>query len=615
MIHFFSSIFKTNTYRSVIHIESDIGFHLRPAAAFAAEAKKSECRVEVEYRGERVDAKDPQALLALGMEPYEHFDLICSGKNAQVTLTHLETFIASLWEKEKSEQTHRDDTLSTDKSVHADTTHAIKGISLSKGVAVAPIHRIENDSTNETPMRNFAEACIRLKSELDRAAARHDTFAKIAEAQRILLESLCETHHDYESFREAVERQCRKLEGSANEAKCGDYRDLLKRLTQIAAYNTESVDYPQTPFILAIDELTPSTTAALPSQVVGVLTTRTPINGHAAMLLRAASIPALKVDMLPDTTETVVVLDTTGERLHLEPTERVLQEAQKALQAQTDTAKVAENNRFEAAVTSNGRRIRVYANVNDIASAEAAKEAGAEGIGLLRTEFLCERGIPDMETQVAYYKKIFSYFSEITVRTFDIGGDKPIPGISFPNESNPFLGIRGIRLLRHIPKVFETQLSAIYRAAENKAIRIMFPMVDTPERFEEAKTFALDTAQQHGADISNIRFGMMVEVPSVLFDVARFDAVVDFYSIGTNDLAQYLFAVDRTHPTLSYDPHAPALLHALAYFVSQTAKPVSLCGELAADLEMTQALTELGIEIFSVPPAAVAALKEKIRHV
>ncbi len=615
MRSFFSSFFKPRTRTAVVHIDSDNGFHLRPAAALAAEAKKMRCRVEVEYRGERVDAKNPQALLALGMEAHEHFDLICSGEEAEKALSHLTAFLSSLWASDNATDT-RHDTADSEKIIDDSDNSVLHGIDIGKGIAVAPLYRAETDECLDIPTGDFESACAQLRRELDKNAEAEDAFAEIARAHRILLDSLCDTADDYESFREAVETQCRTLAGSTHEAKCSDYRDLLARLWEIGDRRRNETRYPSEPFILAVEALSPSQAASLPPQTVGVVTTQTPRNGHAAMLLRAASIPALTVDTLPDTTNTPVVLDASDGKLYLNPDEALLRRAEAAQTMQREAHKIAEKRRFDTATRRDGRRIKVMANVSDIASAEAAAAAGAEGIGLLRTEFLCEAGvIPDLDTQIAHYRKIFALFSDVTVRTFDIGGDKPLSGITLPDEPNPFLGIRGIRLLHHIPEVFETQLLAIYRAAQNRAIRIMFPMVDTPERFEEAKAFALETARRHKEEISHIRFGMMVEVPSVLFDVARFDACVDFYSIGTNDLAQYLFAVDRTHPVLSYDPHAPALLHALAYFVSQTDKPVSLCGEIAADLEMTQALTELGIETFSVPPAAVAALKEQIRHV
>ena len=158
--------------------------------------------------------------------------------------------------------------------------------------------------------------------------------------------------------------------------------------------------------------------------------------------------------------------------------------------------------------------------------------------------------------------KIFTLFDDITVRTLDVGGDKALPYITLEKEDNPFLGVRGVRLFKTHPEIMEEQLHAMFVAAQNKKIKIMFPMVSSVEEFVDAKTFAEDIAKKHHLDIDNIDFGIMIEVPSVLFLLEELNKVVDFYSIGTNDLTQYLFAIERTHPTLKTDDLSPAVFHA-----------------------------------------------------
>jgi phosphocarrier protein FPr len=161
----------------------------------------------------------------------------------------------------------------------------------------------------------------------------------------------------------------------------------------------------------------------------------------------------------------------------------------------------------------------------------------------------------------------------------------------------------------------EEQLHAIFLAAKNRPIKIMFPMVSTVEEFNETKHFARNVAKEHQLDISNILFGIMIEVPSVLFALPEFDKVVDFYSVGTNDLTQYLFAIERTHPTLKTDEHSPILYNALTQIVNSVTKPVSICGELATDVKAIPKLINIGYRTLSVTPKSIAQTKDNIRHV
>jgi len=275
----------------------------------------------------------------------------------------------------------------------------------------------------------------------------------------------------------------------------------------------------------------------------------------------------------------------------------------------------AQVKRFETAKTKEGKQIHVFANVTDVNSAKVAKEEGAEGIGLFRTEFLFKEKKPGFEQQVESYEKIFDLFENITIRTLDVGGDKALPYIKLEKENNPFLGIRGVRLFKTHPEIMEEQLHAIFVAAKNRPVKIMFPMVSSVEEFVDAKTFAEKAATKHQLDISNIKFGIMIEVPSVLFLLEELNKVVDFYSIGTNDLTQYLFAIERTHPTLKTDDLSPAVFRAIESIVKNADKPVSICGELAGKDKAIPALIKLGIETLSVSGKNIAHTKEIIRHV
>jgi phosphocarrier protein FPr len=257
----------------------------------------------------------------------------------------------------------------------------------------------------------------------------------------------------------------------------------------------------------------------------------------------------------------------------------------------------------------------VLSNITDEESAKSAKEEGAEGVGLFRTEFLFNNKKPTFDAQVSAYEKVFSYFDDVTIRTLDVGGDKNLSYINIPHEKNPFLGIRGVRLFQTDPQIIEEQIHAILSASNGKPIKIMFPMISTTEEFIHAKEFCLLVAEKYTLSTKHVKFGIMVEVPSVLFLIDALNELVDFYSIGTNDLAQYLFAIDRTHETLEIDLLSPVLFQVIETLVKKVNKPLSICGELAAYPEAIPKLITLGIETLSVSPKRIAQTKKEIRNV
>ena len=327
-----------------------------------------------------------------------------------------------------------------------------------------------------------------------------------------------------------------------------------------------------------------------------------------------AYLLSLQIPAKIDTTQ-AVILDAHAGIIITEPSKKDLEQATLRREEDEKQQHEAREKRFEPAVTKEGKQIKVLANVTDVTAAKLAKEEGAEGIGLLRTEFLFKEKKPSFEDQVESYEKIFALFDDITVRTLDVGGDKALPYINLEKEDNPFLGVRGVRLFKTHPEIMAEQLHAIFVAAQNKKIKIMFPMVSSVEEFVEAKTFAEDIAKKHSLDIENIKFGIMIEVPSVLFLLEAFNKVVDFYSIGTNDLTQYLFAIERTHPTLKTDDLSPAVFHALEMIVQKADKPLSICGELAGRRKAIPSLLQMGIETLSVSAKTIAKTKETIRYV
>ena len=293
-----------------------------------------------------------------------------------------------------------------------------------------------------------------------------------------------------------------------------------------------------------------------------------------------------------------------------------------------DIAALAERRADEAgrveapAVTRSGKRIRALVNIQGLGDL-TPDAAHADGIGLVRTEFLFEPGLapPSEAHQLDVYRQILDWASgrPVAIRTLDAGGDKPIRGVTFEGEANPFLGVRGLRLSLRRPDLFKTQLRALARAAASgDNLKVMLPMVTVPEELAEARRrldAALAELSAEGLEARRPALGIMVEVPAAALAIDRFDA--DFYSIGSNDLVQYVTACDRGAGELAglADPLNPAVLELIRRTIAHGKAhgvPVSLCGDMAADPRYVPALLDCGLEEFSVPPTALGRLKAAI---
>lgn len=595
-------------------VTSANGFHLRPAASFANTAKQFPCSIFASFNDKKVDVKNINALLSLSLDKQDCFTLTAQGRKAEEALEALTKQFSFLMQNDQESYPIQKEKIIYEGEI-------VEGEIVAEGIAVAKLYEYKTQEVSTQNGLGFQEALKNSLQELDMLHTLYQTTpdASIYLAQKELLKTLAQKNNTLEDFKDAIAQASCSLGGTSMKAKIGDYQDLLWRVKKHLGIE-EKMILPTTPFILFAEDLLPSQIEQLTQSLVqGVILKKSSLRSHAAILLRAAGIPSL-ILALPDDAECalapgITVLDSYAGVLICTPSQNDLQKATKRLQEDKNTKRHLRSQRFKKALTAQGKPIHLLANVSDIKSAKEAKEEGAEGIGLLRSEFLFTQAKPSFETQVQAYKEIFALFDNITVRTLDIGGDKALPYIRLPHENNPFLGVRGIRLFRTHPEIIEEQLHAIFVAAQKKPIKIMFPMVAQVEEFSEAKAFAYHIAQKHKLDISSIQFGIMIEVPSVLFLLRQFNQVVDFYSIGTNDLSQYLFAIERTHPTLKLDAHSSVLFDVLEKIVNETAKPLSLCGELASDNKAIPKLITLGIETLSVSPKMISTVKEEIRHV
>jgi len=603
--HFFS---KLQTKQ--LSITSNNGFHLRPVAQFVTVAKTYSCQITATFKDKTVDAKGVNSLLSLSLEKGDTFTLLTKGKKADEALRELHTLFESLMLNDKEIKQIEKEAFNYEGSI-------IEGEIISEGIAIAPLYNYSVKEEIHESNVSFQEALHKSLDELEALYSRSQKkdHALIYLAQKELLASLGQDSQTLTDLEQLVEKESQQLLGTKLDSKRSDYQDLLQRVKKHLGVELK-VTFPDTPFILLADDLLPSEIDTLAkTKVSGVILKETSANSHTAILLRGAGITSLIADTTQLPADTKVILDAHSGAVVYAPNSNDLQKASSRLQKDEALLALASTKRFETATTNKGKHIKVLANVSDLSSAKIAKEEGAEGIGLLRSEFLFKEEKPTLEVQTQAYEEIFALFDEITVRTLDIGGDKALPYMKLPKEENPFLGIRGVRLFQTHPEIMAEQLQAIFLASKNGRLKIMFPMISSVEEFRKAKHFAQQVAQKQQLDIGHIQFGIMVEVPSVLFLLESFNEVVDFYSIGTNDLTQYLFAMERTHPTLKADALSPVVFDAIETIVKKATKPLSICGELAANKDAIPKLLNLGIETLSVSPKSIAKTKEEIRYV
>ncbi len=588
---------------SKVKLNAPHGIHLRPSAMIASIAKSHNGKVFIALDKNKIDAKDMNKILALGLKDGDEIEVMAGGKNGRAVVDKIVNFLLTLT-NEKA-----DDTQSISNKSFDFQGKTIKGNTISNGLGLGkPYFWQRNNENNVVEKQTFDNAYMQT---LDNLASIDDN--DIFMAQKALLESLPKT--SFEEFESAVNEAIEAIAGSEHEAKTADYKDLLNSIKAIMS-GEKNVEFPKDDFIIIADELLPSDIVKLSNySIKGAVVKNLPPRSHVALLLRSHKIPTISIDKSIEILNDVVILDASNGCLIVEPSEHDLLKVKEEISKNIDKDLLEFDSRHKRADTKTGKTIKVQANIADVQSAKEALYFGCDGIGLLRSEFLFQEKKPTVDEQIRAYSEIFELFDEVTIRTLDIGGDKSLPYISLEAEQNPFLGVRGIRLLKTHKELMSEQLLSILSAKRKKELKIMFPMVAAVDEFMEAKELALKIAQENKLSLENVSFGIMIEVPSVLFLLEEFNKVVDFYSIGTNDLSQYLFAIDRTHKTLKIDPYSNALFDALSLVISKSSKPVSICGELASDKGAIERLLNIGFEALSVPSKMVPSIKSRIRNV
>jgi len=536
----------------------------------------------------------------------------------------------------------------------------LQGIAASRGISIGPAycfsvpdltipHR-QLESTSQE-MSRFTNAIDSARAELQELHA--DLLKRAGEKEAAIFEA----HQmilDDPTLRKKMEQQVEQgqiieqalmsaIEDFANmlaamkdelfAARAADVRDVGRRILRILlGLPDQSLKMVHSPSIIMAQDLTPSDTASMdPKLSLGFCTAAGGLTSHSAILARTLGIPAI-VALGEELSQKVspgdmVILDGMEGILIVHPCEETLQKYRNIQEKQAARDREFRSNAMQPARTADGKMIEVAANIGSAESARMAVANGAEGVGLLRTEFLYleEKEPPTEEKQFGIYKEIFEIMGQrpVIVRTLDIGGDKPPSYLRFPQEMNPFLGWRAIRISLDRPELFKTQLRAILRAAFGYQVRIMFPMIDgldelrrARQMVEEAKNELKVEAVPYAEDIP---VGIMVETPAAAVLVDVLSEAADFFSLGTNDLTQYTLAVDRGNATIAslYQPLHPAVLRLIKQTIDlahQKGKWVGMCGELAGMSTAIPILLGLGLDEFSMNPRAIPESKNLINH-
>lgn len=651
---------KTN--KNIVAIKSETvrilnpsGLHARPAAVLAGLAKKFKSDIRIQRDQNQANAKSVVSIMALEINYDDQVTLIAEGPDAHEAVKQLVIILKDGLGEKASDAPHSSSVKPQNPIPNTDSDASILiGVPASQGLAVGNIYQIRHEEIQvqefannpQAEQQRLSQALNQAKAQLEILRGHLDTQSKsdkgaIFAAHQELLEDpdlleITTTEIDQHktaafAWKKAYSTHADRLAALRNEllaARANDLRDVGRRVLLLLVNGEHQKQNTQIPAnaILIAENLTPSDTASLDrSKVLGFCTTTGGASSHVAILARSLGIPAvagIDVRALDLSPGTAVILDGTKGLLRLNPNTEEINMIQK-LQKETEKKRQLDvANAHELSSTLDGHRVEVFANIGGLADAEQAMTLGGEGVGLLRSEFLfLNRTVaPTENEQHSVYQDIAQALVSklpLTIRTLDIGGDKPLPYLPIPTEENPFLGERGIRVSLNHPEIFRAQLRAILRAAKNDQMRIMFPMISTLQEWRQAKAILEEERQKLG--IAPVSVGIMIEVPAAAIMAEAFAKEVDFFSIGTNDLTQYTLAMDRGHAKLA--PYADGLHPSVLRLIDMTVKAahqyqkwVGICGGIASDLQAVPILIGLGVDELSVSVPTIPGIKAQIRN-
>lgn len=618
------------------------GMHARPAAKLIQLCKALPGRILLESEGGQASARSLTGLLGLGLGRGTKVRLVFDSLSSSQQQELQKEILAGLGDNLKAEVVIEP----TAVVQPAATDGAFRGVLASPGIAIGKVMAWsrpsfvipESDNVVVTEQLEEWSRCKELAlveiEALKKKAPLHEKG--IFEAHQEILhdpELLLEVTHAIENkhsaalaWQKTYEGHASRLEALANPvlaARASDLRDVGERLLRcLLGQQAAQRNFPEQCIVVAKD-LTPSDTLQLDaSKVVGLALAGGGATSHVAILSRSLGIPslcALGAVVLSLADGTQVILDAEQGLFTVEPSPEQLSQASARMEVARERRKEEETSAHQAANTSDGTAIEVAVNVGGMSDLDAGLAAGAEGVGLFRTEFYFheQSSMPTLEHQQEHYRSLALKLGKekrLVARLLDVGGDKPLDYLAMNLEENPFLGVRGIRLFRKHPELFRTQISALLTCSGDCRLALMAPMVTSLGEWRALKKEILGLAGDR-----QIELGIMIEIPSAALLAEQFAPEVDFFSIGTNDLTQYTLAIDRGHPDLAgdVDPLHPAVLSLIQTVGAAAAKHgkwVGVCGGAAQDLEAVPILLGMQVRELSVSASAVASVKAEVRR-
>ena len=618
------------------------GLHARPAALLAQAMRALRAEATLSLRGRSANPRSAVSLLSLGARHGDVLELRATGAEAGLVLGTLERAIGQA-------ETMVEASTRAPRAAREPATSAAGVVIASPGIAAGPLVRLARRAPDVSgsgagapvETRLLDEARARLAARLRRRAAAgsgaaaeilaaHVEFLDDPELLASAYRQLAEGRSAGFAWREAVSEALRQL-GSVGDAhlaaRADDLRDLEMQLQEELAGPAGSAAPPLPPgAIIVARDLLPSEFMGLDaSRIAGICTVSRAATSHVAILAGALGLPMLAgvdASLLEVPEGTMVGVDAERGRVTVAPGAAEFADLEERIAARERRRARLRTAAALDCRTADGERIAVWANVGSTAEAAAAVAAGAEGCGLLRTEFLFldREQPPDRTEQLAQYQAVADAMAgrPVVVRTLDAGSDKPIPFLEMPHQDNPALGLRGIRASLWRPDVLREQLAAILSVRPADRCRILLPMVNEAGEIEAVRALVRELAPAAGGN-PGIEIGIMVETPAAAVRAAELAAHADFFSIGTNDLAQYALAIDRTHPLLSpgLDALHPAVIRLIGFVCAAAraaGRPVAVCGGLASEPAAAPLLVGLGVTELSATPGAVPEIKDSVRR-
>ncbi len=637
-----------------VRIEAEHGLHARPAMRIVQTVARFESDVQIRNLrtdGPSASARSLVAINCLEARQGDTVQITASGRDAVEAMAALQALHAENFGDPPAAQAS--DSSQRTRAVALDSDNVLRGEPLSAGVAIGPLCFAARESLNlpeasgaidtKLEVAKLQNALSAVRQRLDESIAlwkerSGDEDAGIMEAHRMLIddsslgdraigfirEEGLSSERAWQLASEKTVDAYRSLSDATLRERGRDIEDLSLQVFAELGFNAPlKIDLPAAPCVLAVPALLPSDVAHLDfKRIRGVIAESMGQTSHAAILLRSAGVPA--VDGIASaklrSVKVSVGLDGDAGEVWLDPTA----DQSRRFEGRENPKRASS---YPLLYTKDGRRIEIAANVASASDGEAAANAGAEAIGLLRTEFLfLDRSeAPDEEEQTRSLLEILAKFLPalpVTIRTLDIGGDKPAPYLPMPVEANPFLGVRGIRLTLRRRDLFLAHLRTILRSTNGRPCRVMFPMVTDPSEIRRAREILQQAHEQLVAEgmphAWPVEVGMMVEVPAAAINARAFVGEVDFFSIGTNDLTQYTLAAERGHSQLREFSSAlhPAVLRLIS-LVATTAKRygkwAGICGEAAGDPQAARVFVGLGITELSMGASSIEGVRSTLQ--